>query len=103
MLQARTLLNPRTWYPFNQSNLGLVPEESGVYWLGVDNAIIYIGSAIDLRQRLTDHYHTSDPCISRARQFAIEPCSNYRERERQLLQAYRNEHGRLPECNDYLP
>jgi excinuclease UvrABC nuclease subunit len=96
-------LNPRIWYTFTLSNLELVPDDSGVYWLGVNNEIIYIGSSANLNERLTDHYYTSNPCISKARQFAIEICSNYRERERELLQAYLNQYGRLPECNNRIP
>ena len=94
-------LDSRTWYEFSLTNLELVPGASGVYWLGVNNNTIYIGSAANLNERLTSHYYTSDPCISRARQFAIELCLNYRERE--LLQAFLNQYGKLPDCNERIP
>ena len=97
-----TALKSVTWYPFTPSNLAHVPTASGVYWLGVNDRVIYIGNASNLNQRLRDHYNTNDPCIRKATQFAIDMCSNYRERERQLLQAYRLKHGRLPECNDQI-
>lgn len=103
MLQAQTSLKAGTWYTFNQTNLVLVPEDSGVYWLGADNRVIYIGSAVNMQDRLSDHYYTPDSCTRKATQFAIEPCSNYKERERLLLLAYKAKHGRLPECNDRVP
>ena len=103
MVLTQRKLDLRTWYVLSLSNLELVPETSGVYWLGVDNNIIYIGSSINLQDRLIAHYNTSDPCLSKARQFAIEPCSNYVERERELLNAYLQTHGRLPDCNDRIP
>jgi len=96
-------LDSRTWYAFILANLELVPAATGVYWLGVDNNTIYIGSTANLNERLTAHYYASNPCISKASQFAIELCSNYRERERELLQAFLNQYGRLPSCNDRIP
>ena len=96
-------LKPWTWYDFTQTNLSRVPHQSGVYCLGVNKEIIYIGSSNNLSGRLTDHYSSADPCISRAKQFAIEPCNNYSERERQRLQDYLAKHGRLPDCNDVIP
>ena len=102
MLQYTNALKTWTWYPFNQSNLASVPQASGVYALGINDNIIYIGSSVNLHDRLTSHYHTDDPCIARARQFAIEPCSNYREIERQRLRKYLSEHRRLPDCNDVI-
>ncbi len=92
-----------TWNSFTQNNLNLVPNESGVYCLGVNDEIIYIGSSNNLHDRLTNHYHSTDPCISRARQFAIEPCTNYLQLERQRLQNWLAEHGLLPDCNDVIP
>jgi len=100
MTLAQRTLKDWTWYDFTRGNLSLVPKTSGVYCLGVGENIIYIGSSINLYDRLTDHYNTSDPCIKQATCFAIEPCVNYRERERQLLQWHRSEYGRLPRCND---
>ena len=99
---AQRALKTWIWYQFTQSNLATVPTVSGIYCLGVNNGIIYIGSSHDLHERLTEHYYSTDTCIQKAGQFAIEPCSNYLERERERLQAFRAEHGRLPECNDRL-
>ena len=91
-----------TWYDFTLTNVNMVPQISGVYCLGINNQIIYIGSSINLQERLTDHYYSSDPCIKQARQFAIEPCSNYKERERQRLLQYQADNGKLPACNDQI-
>ena len=97
-----TALKSVTWYSFTSGNLANVPIASGVYWLGVNSRVIYIGSASNLNERLRAHYNTNDSCIRKASQFAIDTYSNYTERERQLLQAYRQKHGRLPECNDRI-
>lgn len=102
MQQTLTALESWTWYSFDEYNLSLVPAVSGVYCLGVNNGIIYIGCSADLHDRLTDHYYTSDPCIGQATHFAIEPCTNYKERERELLEWFRSKYHRLPECNDRI-
>lgn len=102
MLQTLTVIKPWTWYSFTLSNLALVPKDSGVYCLGVNEDIIYIGSSSNLHQRLTDHYYTSDPCISKATHFAIDLCTNYTQKERELLEWFLGEYGRLPECNDRI-
>jgi hypothetical protein len=102
MVLARKVLESVTWYLFNSSNLALVPSVSGVYWLGINNQVIYIGSSANLHERLSDHYYTVDQCIGQARQFAIDPCFNYKERERRLLQAFLAKYGRLPKCNDRI-
>lgn len=99
---AQKVLESGTWYPFTPSNLDLVPQAPGVYWLGVPNEIIYIGSAGNLHQRLTDHYYTDDACIAQATQFAIGPCLNYKEREKLLLRDYLARYGSLPRCNDRI-
>ncbi len=100
MLQQIQSLKTMTWYSFTQTNLSSVVHAPGVYFLGINNNTIYIGSTHDLNERLAAHYNTSDPCIKQARQFAIDPCMNYKERERQQLEDFRSRHGRLPACND---
>jgi len=99
---VKTMLETWTWYEFNLNNLNIVPETSGVYCLGLNSNIIYIGSSSNLHERLRDHYYSGDPCIQQATQFAIEPCTNYRERERQRLRDYLASHGKLPACNDQI-
>ena len=96
------ILSTMTWHALTQANVNLVPSTSGVYFLGLGNNTLYIGSSVDLRQRLTEHNNSSDPCISKAQQFAIEPCADYRERERRHLIAYKAKHGGLPACNDRI-
>jgi len=102
MLQARESITTWKWYTFNQHYVSLGPQTSGVYCLGLGNDIIYIGSSANLQERLTDHLYTNDPCIKKAAQFAIEPCPNYKERERQRLLGFQSDHGRLPACNDRI-
>ena len=114
MQQTIQTLEKWTWYPFTKSNLDKVPQTSDVNdvavdsqtinsrSLGINSDIIYIGSSANLHERLTDHYYTTDPCIQQANQFAIETCSNYMSRERELLQWFRSKYGRLPRCNDRI-
>ena len=100
MSLAQQELKDWTWYDFTRTNLDLVPRTSGVYCLGLSDNIIYIGTSNNLHERLADHLYTSDLCIKQATRFAIEPCVNYREKERQLLEWFRSKYGRLPRCND---
>ena len=97
------LLTARTWYAFTPFYLDFVPETSGTYWLGGNNTVIYIGRSTNIRDRLTEHHNTNDPCIRKASQFAIEPCFNYREHEAELLQAFLRQHSRRPTCNIRIP
>ena len=99
---AENTLKDWTWYSFTLNNIAMIPQISGVYCLGQNNNIIYIGSSQNMYVRLTDHYYSDDPCIKQATQFAIESCTNYKERERQQLRKFQMEHGRLPACNDRI-
>jgi len=102
MQLVKKTLETWTWYNFTMGNLNLVPQTSGVYCLGVNSKIIYIGSSNNLNERLKDHYYSNDSCIRQAKQFAIEPCNNFREREKQRLREYLARHGKLPACNDKI-
>jgi hypothetical protein len=101
--QQHSGLQVRTWYPFDQFHISQIPHVSGVYWLGAGDAVRYIGSSIDLHQRLNGHHGSpADYCIAANNQFAIDPRNDYWARERQLLIAYLSENGRLPDCNDKI-
>ena len=103
-----THINEHEWVPFTPQNVRIVPETSGVYWLGVaDEGIIYIGRSeltqyANLRNRLQDHLNSDDWCIAQATHFAFERHSDPVARERQLLIEYKREHGKLPRCNDRI-
>ena len=102
MQLALNTLKNWTWCSFSLTNITKVPQVSGVYCLGKNDAVTYIGSSNNMQNRLRQHYSTTDPCIKQATQFAIEPCANYKEREKQRLREYRMKHGRLPACNDLI-
>lgn len=95
-------LQETTWFPFNNDYVDGVLNQPGVYWLGINNGIIYIGKSENLRTRLMQHLSTVDACIKNATQFAFERSSNPAGREAQLLEDYRRQHGQLPRCNDRL-
>ena len=86
--------------PFKyQALMGEMPYRAGVYVLFCDEEVIYIGNGLDVRQRLLSHHSSNDPCIKLATDYWIEHNRHHKTRWKQLLRAYRNEHGDLPRCN----
>ena len=92
-------------YTFSQENVSKAPERPGVYGLLVGKVLIYYGSATkSMRDRLKSHYSGDEgPCTQGATDYKREECSNGLARERELLQAYQDQNGRLPRCNDLIP
>ena len=86
--------------PFKYHTLmGEIPCRAGVYVLFCSEEVIYIGGGLDVRQRLLTHHSSNDPCVKLATDYWFEHTRNHKTRMRQLLRAYRNEHGSLPRCN----
>ena len=77
-------------------------DTTGVYILISGKAVIYIGkSDDDIRGRLLRHLNGDEgPCTQAAMYYRMEPNSRPREREKELLAAYRRKFGSLPPCND---
>ena len=92
-------------YTFNEKNIGIAPNEPGVYALYDGDALIYCGSSTkSIRDRLQSHHDGDDgPCTQAASGYRRENCDNGLQRERELLQAYKNHNGALPRCNDVIP
>jgi GIY-YIG catalytic domain-containing protein len=98
----------RRWTDLTEENVNRVSRVWGTYELGNRlRNIIYIGRSDNLRRRLMEHLNSSDECIQKAFYFRFDDgCSGERQccyAERRELITYRDEHGRLPECNDNIP
>ena len=87
---------------FTDYNISLEPNRMGVYALYQNGEPIYYGRATtSIRDRLQSHKSgTEGPCTKAATHFNTELTSQPIERERELLDEYRNQHGRLPKCNE---
>ena len=61
MAIATKVLKTWTWYPFNEGNLAIVPDISGVYCLGVNDSILSdfcenIGTLAERQKDKTRHW-----------------------------------------------
>lgn len=95
-------------YPFTDNNVNQAPAQAGVYALYRDGALTYIGRAqggsTTIRSRLQDHKAGRDgPCTQQSTHYKREVTQNAAAREKQLLEEYYRQHGKLPLCNDVMP
>ncbi len=89
---------------FTETDIKEAPAEAGVYVLYEGETIIYFGRAqggdVTIRSRLTDHREGREgPCTKNATAFQVEITSSAVEREKELLEEYKNTHASLPRCN----
>jgi excinuclease UvrABC nuclease subunit len=74
------------------------PSKSGVYALyDAQQNLIYIGSTTNIRERLLGYWSTNfadDSCKKGTTYYKREITSNYKEREKELIQRHK------PKCND---
>ena len=97
---------PGLYFRFTDDEItGNAPDAAGVYALEDVGDVIYYGSSTDsVRGRLQAHKNGDEgACTQNAGWFRTELNSSPRARERQLLQEYQREHGRLPKCNSVIP
>ncbi len=92
-------------YTFSQENVNKSPSSPGVYALYDGNMLIYYGSsALSIRDRLQRHLDGKQGSRTQeATTYRREVCSNGLARERQLLEAYKQQYRALPRCNDVIP
>ena len=95
-------------YAFTQDNVNKAPAEHGVYQLYEDGATTYIGRAagdgVTIRSRLQSHFRSDEgPCTEAAETYKREVTSRPVAREKELIEEYESEYGRLPRCNDVRP
>jgi excinuclease UvrABC nuclease subunit len=92
------------YYAWSEDDTKKIAEEPGVYaFYDEDGVLIYIGSTSNLRERFRYYWTTNfeeDPCKRDTRKYKREFTSNYEAREKELLEQYEREHGRLPRCNE---
>lgn len=80
-----------------------VSEGAGVYALYDESKVlIYLGANRSLRKRFTQYLETNfleEPCKGGTRFYRREFTSNHEERLRELLEEYREDNGKSPQCN----
>lgn len=78
-------------YAFSEENVDRSPDDDGVYGLvkGEAETKIYVGSG-NIRDRLQSHFRGENPCIKREEptHYYREVRSDYKEREKELIEAY---------------
>ena len=93
-------------YRFSDDDISHTPNCSGVYVLYYGPEIIYIGKATGkdtLKSKLQAHKRGNEgSCTRYATHFAREQTPSPLGRERDMLQEYKNEHLRLPKCNEAI-
>jgi NADPH-dependent glutamate synthase beta subunit-like oxidoreductase len=90
---------PEEWMPIFENNILGVPEEEGVYQLfdGEKRLHKVVGTE-NLREALLDEFRSGSP----AKFFSYEKEIMYTSRERQIIQQYLKENGKLPPGNDEM-
>ncbi|MFQ5760661.1 MAG: hypothetical protein ACE5HM_06775 [Acidiferrobacterales bacterium] len=91
---------------FSRDDIEQAPDEPGVYGLYQGDDLIYIGRAegglsiTTIRARLKSHCQGyRGPNTEHATHYRCEVNRDPVARQRKLLQAYEQRHGRLPRCN----
>ena len=79
------------------------PEEAGAYTLyNEDRILIYVGGSTNLQKTFTHYLETNfsdDPRKRETRYYKRESTLNWKERVKELLDEYNQEHGELPKLN----
>jgi len=92
-------------YSFVPAVISNAPNFRGVYVLLQDGVVIYIGRAagdsVSIRSRLLSHFRGDEgPCTARATEYRFEITDAPVTREKELLDEFWWQHGRLPRCNE---
>ncbi len=80
-----------------------VPEGPGIYaFYDKEKVLIYVGKSANLREEFTRHLSTNfsdDSCKLETKYYKREFTSQPDDRLKELLNEYREKHGKLPKCN----
>jgi bidirectional [NiFe] hydrogenase diaphorase subunit len=94
-----SVMPPEQWLKFDEATIATVPELEGVYVLYDENKEIYnIVGVIDLRAGLTEELEAGRD----VKYFIYELDPMYTGKERQLVQQYMKQHGKMPPGADDL-
>ena len=87
---------------FTDYNISVAPDNMGVYALHQDGELTYYGRASSsIRDRLQSHKSGAEgPCTKAATHFNTELTSAPIAREKELLEEFERQYGRLPKCNE---
>jgi len=81
-----------------------VKAKPGVYVLYDKNEdIIYIGQSENLQNQFAKYVDTNfenDSCKQKTHSYQREFVENSKERKKQLLEDFKEKHGKIPVCND---
>jgi NADPH-dependent glutamate synthase beta subunit-like oxidoreductase/Pyruvate/2-oxoacid:ferredoxin oxidoreductase delta subunit len=87
------LLPPESWLEFSESVVAGISTEAGVFHLlDADKNVLMIKGVENLRQGLTDQLERGGDAVA----FTFEEAAMYTSRESQMMQAYLQEHGKMP-------
>ena len=93
------VMPPEQWLAFDEATINTVPELEGVYVLYDENKEIYnIVGVINLREGLMEEYEAGRD----VKYFVFELDPMYTGKERQLVQQYMKQHGKMPPGADDL-
>jgi hypothetical protein len=92
-----------SWWTYSTTLVVTETDDFGVYELGDENKnTVYYGSG-KVKTRLLDHLNKKECPL--ARYYRVDYCSTEAEcraKEQQLLQAFKNIHGKLPIYNEKM-
>lgn len=91
------------WWSYNKAMVGYDPDKLGVYELGDESQnTVYYGSG-KIKTRLLDHLNKRECPLARYYRFELIPSTERcRDREEQLLSAYKQKYGKLPMYNEKI-
>jgi hypothetical protein len=91
-----------SWKPFDARTVASEQDQPGAYEIAdLDENVIFIGSAPDVRSRLKAHF--DEPVTSCIRthgaRYNVEYGPDFESRERHMKKLYRDIFGEDPKCN----
>lgn len=103
---TKTFIDGKT-YSFTKENVDGAPETAGVYALYQNGTLIYYGRAqggsVTIRSRLQSHQRGDEgACTKKATDYKRETLTNPVTAEKELLEHYEKQNGKLPSCNSRI-
>lgn len=96
------MLKPEHRWTLSATVVAYAPDEPGVYAVWKDDELVYIGHAkrgLGLRKALTEHLEGRIECTRCATHYSWEITLIPEQREKKVLDEYREARGGLPRCN----